>query len=170
MKKQINTKVMFELMESRDAKEYYRDITKRSWYSDIDREKAQAEYETASAQYLDSLKPIEAELEAVQKRCNVRLITAEEIMDTLVEIHDLLGISKKAQNGVEIDVDLNAKTFPNAYKYIPQSTHFSAVYKSGSWRITDIYRDVTRGPKSRIIVTHTEDSKRAIIDRLTRIE
>ena len=110
-----------------------------------------------------------AAIKDAEGRATARTITASDIADVLLEVEKTLGISKKALEGVRVDIDLNAQTFPNSYKYIPESTQFTAVYKSGSWRVTDIRRDRCRGVKSRIRVTHTEESKAALIDRFTTI-
>ena len=109
-------------------------------------------------------------LESVQVRARARLISAEEIPMALLGLERALGITKKALHGVSVTMDLNAQQFPGAYKGIPESTIVSAVYKSGSWRITDIRRDRTRTPGSAITVEHTEESRKALLYRFTYME
>ena len=114
-----------------------------------------------------ALKPT---LEAVQCRARARLISAEEIPMALLGLERTLGITKKALHGVSVTMDLNAQQFPGAYKGIPESTIVSAVYKSGSWRITDIRRDRTRAPSNAVTVEHTEESRKALLYRFTYME
>lgn len=109
-------------------------------------------------------------IEAVQGRARVRLVSAEEIALALLRLERTLGITKKAMHGVSVTMDLNAQQFPGAYKGIPESTIFSAVYKSGSWRITDIRRDRTRAPSNAVTVEHTEESRKALLYRFTYLE
>lgn len=66
-------------------------------------------------------------------------------------------------DGVTVAVDLNAQNFPNKYKGTPYSTIFEARYKSGSWRITDIYRAETRAQSKGCTVNLTEEAKAAIL-------
>lgn len=106
-------------------------------------------------------------LESVQGRARVRTVNAEEIALALLRLERALGITKKAMQGVSVTMDLNAQQFPGAYKGIPESTIVDAVYKSGSWRITDLRRDRTRAPGSAITVKHTEESRKALLYRFT---
>lgn len=100
-------------------------------------------------------------------RATARTITAEEVVDELERIETRLGIAKKALNGVRVLVDMNAQSFPNAYKYTPESTHFEATFKNGSWRVTNIYRLRCCSPNKRVEVAHTEESRKAVIERMT---
>ena len=110
---------------------------------------------------------LQAELDYVQRRSRVRTITAEEIIRCLIDIEDELGVPKAAMEEITVDVDLNSENFPSAYKGRPESTQFCAIYRNGSWRITDIYRNYTRRFNQRVIVNHTETSKKALIDRFS---
>ena len=110
-------------------------------------------------------KKIVPELDAVQARCTSRTITPLRILDELLDIEDALGIPKKAMDGVSVSVDANAQNFPSAYKFTPESTRFKAVYRGGCWRITDIRRDRTRRESQKVVVSHTEASRAALIDK-----
>lgn len=117
-----------------------------------------------------ALSPVTAELNAVQRRCSARCITAEDILDCLTDLRKRLDISNKAMEGVSVDVDLHAHTFSRSYGWAyPKSTQFTAIYKNGSWRITDIRRDYTRPGPRRIVATHTDASRAAILNRFTVI-
>ena len=102
-----------------------------------------------------------------EKRCTVRCIGVYDICKTLIEIEQRLNITKKSMEGVRIFVDYHAQNFPNAYKYRPESTVFEAVYRKGSWRITDIRRGGTKRSGHGIKITLTEEAQKAVLDRLT---
>lgn len=68
--------------------------------------------------------------------------------------------------GIEIDLDINAKSFPGAYEYTQKSTHVYANYQRGEWRITKIEREECT--KNKVKIKHTEASKNALISRFTR--
>ena len=117
-------------------------------------------------EYLDeTLIPAIKEAEG---RASERTIDAVVIIRTLNEVTKTLGISKKAMEGVWVDCNPHAQTFPRAYKYTPMSTQFSAVFKAGSWRLTNIRRDVCRN--NRIVIFHTQASREALIDRFSIIK
>jgi hypothetical protein len=114
---------------------------------------------------------INAEIEAVEKRCTVRTIdNAETIAKALAEIENQLDIPKKYMKGIEADIDLHAQTFPNCYKGRPESTHFTATYTGTAWRLDSVARWYTRGKSQRYRVTLTEEAKKAIIDRMSEFE
>lgn len=106
-------------------------------------------------------------IKMAEGRASVRTITADEIVTALCDTFETLGISKKAMDGVEVSIDLNAQDFPSAYKYTPESTIVDAIYKGGSWRVTSICRDACRRYSQRIRVKHTEASREAILSRFT---
>lgn len=111
-----------------------------------------------------------AMLAAVQSRATARTITPADMVNTLDAVEKRLGISKKALEGCRVDVDVNAQTFPRAYKYTAESTQFSAVYMHGGWRVTYISRDKCKNPSRRYVVDLTDAAKAAIIDRCTVFE
>lgn len=111
-----------------------------------------------------SISPI---LDEVQKRCKARTICAEDIVKALCFVEDELRISKKSMDGISVEIDLNAQPFPNAYKGIPDSTQFSARFKNGYWRVTDIRRAECRAPGRAYVINHTDESKAALIERFT---
>lgn len=110
---------------------------------------------------------IESALNEAQSKAKVRTITVDDIIYYLWKTEKTLNIPKSALDGVSVEIDPNAQNFPNAYKGMPESTIFTAIYKSGSWKIQSIRRDRTKSEKQQIVVNHTEASKKALIDRLT---
>ena len=119
-----------------------------------------ADMAVASAKIIDAIQSAEG-------RASARTILPWDIARKLNEIEDKLGIAKKALEGVSVDVDIHAQDFPKAYKYTPESTQFSAVFRGGSWRITNIERNSTRRYGREVVVTHTDESRKAILDRFT---
>jgi len=111
---------------------------------------------------------IESELSKIQSKSKVRTLMTFEVAKWLDIVTDTLKITKKAMNGISVIIDVNAQSFPSAYKYIPQSTIFEAVYKNGSWRVTDIYRG--RCGNIRVKIHHTDDSLKAIQERFSHID
>lgn len=110
------------------------------------------------------------ELETIQKKCKSRTISFSDIQNTLNEIDSILDIPKTAKNGIIVNVDCNAQKFPAKYHFIPESTHFSAIYKNGYWYITAINRYRCRCKTQRVLIYHTEKSKEALIKRFSDIE
>lgn len=117
---------------------------------------------------VEAYEKLSVAIKEAEGHATVRKITASDIIDSLDSVVKTLAISKKSMEGIEVSVDLNAQKFPNTYKYAPESTHFRAIYKSGSWRITKIWRDtcIERKP---IRIYHTESSLDALLERFTYI-
>lgn len=107
---------------------------------------------------------VEKAIKEAEGKARERTICASDIYMALEEVEENLSIPKKYMSGISVEADLNAQSFANAYKYKPMSTHFTAEYKNGSWRLTDICRDVCR-PNPRIRLSLTEDAKAALIKR-----
>lgn len=187
LKKSINTKAMYEALHevenakviTRTAKERWdRETARFSGMNDNGEQgmvrKAEESYKASEANLMNKIDaytaataPLTEAIKAAEGRATARTITAGNILDTLDYIERELKISKKAMNGIHIRADINAQKFPGAYKYIPESTHFQATYKNGSWRITSITREVCR-QGMHIEVTHTEESRKAILDRMSK--
>lgn len=137
------------------------------WHLGGDENAVRAKIRELEDELKSELAKLTEELDNVQKRCSARTITAREIFDELVSIENKLGIAKCHMNGIRVTVDLNARSFPNAYKYIPESTHFNAELRSGKWRITDIRRAQTLRPTVGHNIELTEEAKEAIIKSLS---
>lgn len=107
---------------------------------------------------------VEKAIKEAEGKARERTICANDIYMALEEVESNLSIPKKYMSGISVEADLNAQSFANAYKYKPMSTHFTAEYKNGSWRLTDICRDVCRS-SPRIRLSLTEDAKAALVER-----
>lgn len=129
--------------------------------------RAEAAEAEKRAAYDAALQPLAAAIAEAEKRARVRLIDAGDVIEALQEIEDALSIPKKALVGIEASVDPNAQHIAKAYKGRPESTQFSAVYKSGGWRVVNIWRGDCRLPCNRYEIKHTDESRAAIIKRFT---
>lgn len=107
---------------------------------------------------------ISAAIEAAEGKATARTIDYDDIVSELSWLESFWGIPKKAMTGIKVSVNANAQTFPSAYKYTPESTWFDAEKTSSGWKLTDVYRDVCRGPKSQYQVKLTDTAKLAIMD------
>lgn len=110
---------------------------------------------------------LSAWLDEVQSKCKVRTVNALDVVSALFEVQEKLDISKKALDGVSVCIDLNAQDFPNAYKFTPESTVFCATFKGGHWSVTDIRREQTHRPSRAYVITHTDTSKAALVERFS---
>ena len=111
---------------------------------------------------------ITAALEAVQGKCKVRTIDADDIKNAIEQMERFFGIPKCKLDGLRVDCDVNAQSFPNAYKFVPESTIFSAENRKGKWYIVSIRRAPTYAPTRAVQVCHMpEDMADAIIARHT---
>lgn len=81
-------------------------------------------------------------IEAAEGRATARTITPKDITEALEQITErvLLLSTRKDATGTTIEADPNAQQFPNAYKYIPESTHFTAELKAAGWKVTRVFR------------------------------
>ena len=108
-------------------------------------------------------------LDAAQKGARVRTIDIKDMAYALDKADKIISgagyhkIAKKAIEGTEVVIDCNAQTFPNAYKGAPESTFFSAVYHSGKWQITALWRGRTASPRQGVKIKLSDAAKAAII-------
>lgn len=107
---------------------------------------------------------IEAEIKLAEGKATVRKLEFSDIIKTIERVEKKLDISKKSMTGIKIFVDVNAQPFPNAYKYIPDSTHFSAIKTKTGWNLLDIERDRCRdGYGKRVEMILTDEAKKEIL-------
>ena len=166
--KEINLAKAMKAAADYRAKKSWSDWTARTGHREA--EKAAAETATAFEAYQSAALPIMDAITAAEGRATARTIKSAEILEALEAIESKLDISKKAMEGIAATVDINAQTFPNAYKYIPESTHFKARYTRGHWILTDIYRARTSAPGSRYQIELTEAAKAAVIERMQHFD
>lgn len=110
---------------------------------------------------------IEAALNKAQGKAKIRGIWSYDTVERIIEKAEMrIGeITKKDLEGTEIYFDFG-QSFPRAYKYRPESTHLSLVFKNGHWLMADVYRATCENrsdhPDYRL---HLSDSAKAAILR-----
>lgn len=104
-------------------------------------------------------------LAKVQARCTARTISYADITDALEKAEHYWGIPKCHLDGTTVTVDVHGDNFPNAYKFVPESTIFSAVNLRGKWYITDIRRAMTRRLNARVCCTLSDRAVAALIQK-----
>lgn len=112
-----------------------------------------------------NLPRIEAALEEVQGKCTTRTITARNILDFCEGIHEFYRLPKTALDGAFFRVDLNAQKFPNAYKYIPYSTHFEVECHKGRYTLVGITRQQVNAPTRAARAVLPEEVQKALLNR-----
>lgn len=97
-------------------------------------------------------------------KATARTETTEHITDVLSTIK----VPKVHLTGTKVYYD-NGQTFPNAYKYRPESTHWTAECIKGKWYITDIFRATCPNRMSAGRIEYSEAAKRWIIDNASTL-
>lgn len=167
MNKPINLKPLSALLAEREAaQKLLADVTEFPTLYAITKEEAIKRCIDATAALdAEADKLIGAALTDAQGKARVRTITASDIAVALDEVERRLDISKRAMDGIHVTIDPNAQNFPNAYKGIPTSTIFRATYKRDHWTLDAIWRGVTLPSSRRVIVEHTAESEKAVMNR-----
>lgn len=132
-------------------------------------EQAQARLVDAQAAEIDALVPITQSINEHQGRARTRLLTAERLLDVLDEVDEHLDIPRAHMRDVQVCADPNAQRFPSSYRYIPESTHFNAVYTASGWAITSIYRGHTNSLQHAVDINLTDEARAAILHRAEHI-
>lgn len=161
--KEINLKKAMQAYAEMETADRWMQVDSLRCVSDRERANREIQQANANKAFDKASEDLTKILDEVQRRCSARIITARNICWALARIGGKLDITKKAMDGVTVAVDLNAQNFPGKYKGTPYSTIFEARYKSGSWRITDIYRAETRAQSKGCTVSLTEEAKAAIL-------
>lgn len=112
-------------------------------------------------------KPLTEAIKQAQGRAQTRTITAGDIYDELMSYELRLHIPKKYMAGIRVTIDHNAQKFPNAYKYTPESTYFTAEHNGKEWIVTDIGRGVCKATKGSAFLP--DEAKKAIIESMAKI-
>lgn len=100
--------------------------------------------------------------------CHARCITAVGVQNEVERITYQLDalLAKKDQVGAAVAVDLNAQTFPGAYKGIPYSTQFIVRRFATGWFVTAVSRG--RCSARRRILYLSSEQREAMADRIVR--
>lgn len=106
-------------------------------------------------------------IKEAEGRSTARTITADKIQNILDAVSK--GIAKTKLNGTKVFYD-GAEHFPNAYKYRPESTHWSAENVKGKWYVTSISRGTCPNRKGgNTSIEYSETAKTAIIENMSYV-
>lgn len=107
-----------------------------------------------------------AKLDEVQKRAKVRCVSVDGIMSRLERAEkDLGNIAKCRLKGCAVEYT-GAEKFPNAYKYIPESTHYYAQHDGHGWVLERVWRDTCPNSYQKAFIILTDDAKKATLEKL----
>lgn len=112
---------------------------------------------------------VKSMLAEAQHLARTRTIELADIVDELGYVDARLALvsSKTDAIGTVVSIDAHAKSFPNAYHGIPESTHFTAKLTRTGWEISRIWRGQTYGPTRRCVITYTDATRAKMADRLS---
>ena len=110
----------------------------------------------------ENTEKLNAAIAEAEGRAKVRTVDAKTIQNILDRVS---GVIPKAKlHGTKVYYD-GAEHFPNAYKYRPESTHWTAENIKGKWYVTDIKRATCPNRRTwNTSVVFSEEAKEAIIN------
>ena len=111
---------------------------------------------------------LQAALNEVQGKSRERTITVDDIIYSVKDVEETLGIPKKYLTGIKVASDQCCQNFPNAYKYTPYSTQFGMERTSSGWFLTWVERKPTKRAGNYYNLELTEAAKSALVDRFTK--
>lgn len=78
---------------------------------------------------------VQSQLDAANRLARTRTVDIDEVYGAVTVLERKFeDCTKKSMEGLTVNVDLNSQDFPNAYRGVPMSTHFTLVYEKRSWR------------------------------------
>lgn len=107
---------------------------------------------------IQNIEKLAAAVDAAQSKAKMRTVTAADIVRTLGNIR----IPKSRLSGTKVYWD-GGEHFPNAYKWTPESTHWTAENVNGTWYVTDISRGRCPNRNSKGRIEFSEAAKEWII-------
>lgn len=115
---------------------------------------------------VENMNALNTELSEVQKNARVRLVTAEDLMDSVETVRKHLDIPHKYLADVRFSVDIHAQSFPSAYSGTPESTVLYVRFASGGAAyLTGAARERCRAPSRKYQVELTPDAEKALLTR-----
>ena len=114
---------------------------------------------------------IQEAIDEAEGQSRTRTIGAGTVIEDTATIAKYFGVSRRAMDGLVVDVDPYCQYFPNAYKDkgSPKSTHFKVQFMKRKAYLTAVYRDYVRTPGSYYIAEVMPDKlKEALIARFER--
>jgi len=84
---------------------------------------------------------VQFQLDAANHLARTRTVDIDEVYSAVTVLERKFeDCTKKSLEGLTVNVDLNSQDFPNAYRGVPMSTHFTLVYEKRSWRFVSAER------------------------------
>ena len=111
---------------------------------------------------------ISGAISEVQSKARTRTISVDTITDYCESLaNSYRMIPRKALHGSTFSVDPFAQHFPNAYKGIPESTHFELTYSNGNFFLTNLVRGKTKSESLTVVANLSEDAQVALLTAFT---
>lgn len=113
----------------------------------------------------ENAEKIQKAIDEAEGKSRERKVTAEQLIVCAEKLDKKLGIAPAHLKGVTARVDINAKDFPNAYKFIPESTVATFEHTGRAWALIDVKRDRTDIASKAVRFTLTEEAREWIVKR-----
>lgn len=108
---------------------------------------------------------IQFELDRVNYLARTRTVNIDDVYSAIAILDQKFeSCTKRSREGLVVRVDMNSRHFPNAYRGIPMSTHFTLVYEKRSWRFVCAERSRC-GESKRYDVTLTDAMRDELLKR-----
>lgn len=115
-------------------------------------------------------KKLEELLNISQERCTARTLDLEDIKKLIEKIEkrlNELGLLKTYRNGLTVDCNPYQEEFAQAYKYTPEGTKITLIYKNNNWRVLETYRANCNGKSEKALqFDFTDDQKERILNNI----
>lgn len=108
---------------------------------------------------------IQKAIDEAEGKARERKVTAKQLIACAEKLDRKLGIAPAHLKGVTAKVDINAKDFPNAYKYIPESTVATFEHTGRAWALIDVKRDRTDISSKAVRFNLTDEAREWIVKR-----
>ena len=113
----------------------------------------------------ENAEKIQKVIDEAEGKSRERKVTAEKLIACAEKMDKKLGIAPAHLKGVTARVDINAQDFPNAYKYIPESTVATFEHTGRAWALIDVKRDRTDIASKAVRFNLTDEAREWIVKR-----
>ena len=111
---------------------------------------------------------LQAALNETQGKSRERTITVDDIIYSVKDVDETLGIPKKYLTGIKVASDQCCQNFANSYRYTPYSTQYGMERTASGWFLTWVERKPTKRAGNYYNLELTEAAKMALVDRFTK--
>lgn len=106
---------------------------------------------------------VQSQLDKANYLARTRTVDIDDVYDAVYILERKFeDCTRKSLEGLTVNVDLNSQGFPNAYRGVPMSTHFTLVYENRSWRFVRAER-LKCGEYKRYDVTLTDAMREELL-------